>query len=78
MIFAATMMALVGVFQAIVGLVAVIDYEYFIVTRNYTFRIDTTALGGFTGSWESSSRPLVSSCSRDAVGRRSSRSSSPH
>jgi hypothetical protein len=45
MIFAATMMALLGVFQAIVGLVAIIDDEYFIVTRNYTFDIDTTALG---------------------------------
>jgi hypothetical protein len=45
MIFAATMMALVGVFQAIVGLVAIIDDEFFVVTRNYTFDVDTTAYG---------------------------------
>jgi hypothetical protein len=45
LIFAATMMTLVGVFQAIVGLAAIIDDEFFVVTRNYTFDIDTTAWG---------------------------------
>ena len=45
MIFAATVMSMVGVFQAIVGLVAIIDDEFFVVTRNYTFDIDTTAYG---------------------------------
>jgi hypothetical protein len=45
MIFAATVMSMVGVFQAIVGLVAIIDGEFFVVTRNYTFDIDTTAYG---------------------------------
>jgi hypothetical protein len=45
LMFAATMMSLVGVFQAIVGLAAIIDDEFFVVTRNYTFDIDTTAFG---------------------------------
>jgi hypothetical protein len=45
MMFAATMMCLVGVFQAIVGLAAIFDDQFFVVTRNYTFDIDTTAFG---------------------------------
>jgi hypothetical protein len=38
-------MCLVGVFQAIVGLAAIIDDEFFVVTRNYTFDLDTSAWG---------------------------------
>jgi hypothetical protein len=45
LIFAATVMSMVGIFQAIVGLVAIIDDEFFVVTRNYTFDVDTTVFG---------------------------------
>jgi hypothetical protein len=45
MAFAATIMLMVGVFQAIVGLVAIFDDNFFVVTRNYTFDLDTTAFG---------------------------------
>jgi hypothetical protein len=43
--FAAVLMILVGVFQAIAGLAAIIDDDFFVVTRNYTFEIDTTSWG---------------------------------
>jgi hypothetical protein len=45
MMFAATMMTLVGIFQAITGLAAIIDDQFFVVTRNYAFDVDTTAYG---------------------------------
>jgi hypothetical protein len=44
-IFAATVMSMVGIFQAIVGLAAIIDDDFFVVTRNYTFDLDTTTFG---------------------------------
>jgi hypothetical protein len=44
-VFAATLMLMVGTFQAIAGLVAIIDDEFYVVTRNYTFDIDTSAWG---------------------------------
>jgi hypothetical protein len=44
-IFAGTMLIMIGVFQAIAGLVAIIDDEFFVVTRNYTFDLDTSAWG---------------------------------
>lgn len=43
--FAATVMVLVGVFQAIAGLVAIFDDEFYVVRQNYTFELDTTAWG---------------------------------
>jgi hypothetical protein len=43
--FAAVLMILVGVFQAIAGLTAIIDDQFFVVTNNYTFDIDTTSWG---------------------------------
>jgi hypothetical protein len=43
--FAAVMMALIGVFQVIAGLVAIIDDDFYVVTQNYTFDVDTTAWG---------------------------------
>ena len=43
--FAATVMVLVGVFQAIAGLVAIFDDEFYVVRHNYTFDLDTTAWG---------------------------------
>jgi hypothetical protein len=44
-VFAATVLLMVGVFQAIAGLVAIIDDEFYVVTRNYTFDLDTSAWG---------------------------------
>jgi hypothetical protein len=43
--FAAVLMILVGVFQAIAGLTAIIDDQFFVVTNNYTFDIDTSSWG---------------------------------
>jgi hypothetical protein len=40
--FAAVLMIMVGLFQAIAGLTAIIDDEFFVVTRDYTFEFDTT------------------------------------
>jgi hypothetical protein len=44
-VFAATILMLVGVFQAIAGLVAIFDDNFYVVTRNYTFDLDTTVYG---------------------------------
>jgi hypothetical protein len=44
-VFAATVLLMVGIFQAIAGLVAIIDDEFYVVTRNYTFDLDTSAWG---------------------------------
>jgi hypothetical protein len=43
--FAGVMMILIGTFQAIAGLVAIIDDNFYVVGQNYTFDIDTTAWG---------------------------------
>ena len=43
--FAAIMMLLIGSFQAIAGLAAIFNDEFFVVTRNYTFDLDVTAWG---------------------------------
>jgi hypothetical protein len=43
--FAATMMVLIGVFQSLAGLVAIIDDEFYVVTQNYTFDLDVSAWG---------------------------------
>jgi len=44
-VFAASILTLIGVFQIIAGLVAVFNDEFFVVTRNYTFDLDVTAWG---------------------------------
>ena len=44
-VFAATILTMVGVFQVITGLVAVFNDEFFVVTRNYTFDLDVSAWG---------------------------------
>jgi hypothetical protein len=44
-VFAATVLIMVGTFEAIAGLVAIIDDEFYVVTRNYTFDLDTSAWG---------------------------------
>jgi hypothetical protein len=43
--FAIVMLAMIGVFQAIAGLVAIIDDDFYVVGRNYTFDLDTTGWG---------------------------------
>lgn len=43
--FAACVLTLVGAFQVISGLAAIIDDEFFVVVRNYSFDVDTTAWG---------------------------------
>ena len=44
-VFAATVLMLIGVFQAIAGLVAIFDDDFYVVTRNYTFDLDVSAWG---------------------------------
>ena len=43
--FAVVMMLMIGVFQIINGLVAIIDDDFYLRTENYTFNIDTSAWG---------------------------------
>ena len=43
--FAATMLLLIGAFQVIAGIVAIVDDEFYVVVRSYTFNLDTTAWG---------------------------------
>lgn len=44
-IFAATIMIMVGIFQALNGLVAIFKNSFYVVTRNYLFNLDVTAWG---------------------------------
>jgi hypothetical protein len=44
-IFAAVMLIMIGTFQAIAGLVAIIDDEFYVVARNYTFDLDVSGWG---------------------------------
>jgi hypothetical protein len=44
-IFAGTMMILIGVFQIIAGLVAIIDDDFYVVGPNYTYDLDVSAWG---------------------------------
>jgi hypothetical protein len=43
--FAGVMLVLVGTFHIIDGLVAIIDDNFYVVSKNYTFNLDTTAWG---------------------------------
>ena len=45
MTFAATMLVMIGIFQVIAGVVAIVDDEFYVVVRSYTFNLDTTAWG---------------------------------
>jgi hypothetical protein len=44
-VFAAIMMLMVGVFQALQGLVAIFENEFYVATRNYLFQFDATTWG---------------------------------
>ena len=43
--FASVMMLLIGIFQAIAGLIAILDDEFYVTTRKYVLRFDTTQWG---------------------------------
>jgi len=43
--FASVMMMLVGIFHAIAGLIAILDDEFYVATRNYVLQFDTTQWG---------------------------------
>ena len=45
MAFAASGLILIGLFQVIMGIVAIADDEFFVRTTNYTFYLDVTAWG---------------------------------
>ena len=44
-LFAAIMMIMVGVFQALQGLVAIFENEFYVATRSYLFQFDATSWG---------------------------------
>jgi hypothetical protein len=44
-LFAAIMMIMVGIFQAIQGLIAIFENEFYVATRNYLFQFDATTWG---------------------------------
>jgi hypothetical protein len=43
--FAGILMIVIGVFEAITGLAAILENEFFVVSQNYTFEVDVTAWG---------------------------------
>lgn len=43
--FASMMMILVGIFHAMAGLIAILDDEFYVTTRNYVLQFDTTQWG---------------------------------
>jgi hypothetical protein len=43
--FAAVMMIMVGVFQALQGLIGIFENEFYVPTRNYLFQFDATSWG---------------------------------
>jgi hypothetical protein len=45
MVFAGMLMIVIGAFEAIAGLAAIIENEFFVVSQNYTFELDVTAWG---------------------------------
>jgi hypothetical protein len=44
-IFAAVMMIMVGAWQALQGLIAIFENEFYVATRNYLFQFDATTWG---------------------------------
>lgn len=44
-LFAASLLIMVGIFQALQGLAAIINDERFVVTGNYVYKFDTTGWG---------------------------------
>jgi cell division protein FtsW (lipid II flippase) len=44
-LFAALMLIMVGVWQAVVGLIAILENDFYVATRNYVFEFDATTWG---------------------------------
>jgi hypothetical protein len=44
-VFAAILMIMVGVWQALEGLIAIFENEFYVATRNYLFEFDATTWG---------------------------------
>jgi hypothetical protein len=44
-VFAAVMMIMGGVWQAVTGLIAILENDFYVATRNYLFQFDATAWG---------------------------------
>jgi hypothetical protein len=44
-LFAAIMMIMAGIWQALAGLVAIFENEFYVATRNYLFQFDATTWG---------------------------------
>ncbi|MFL6220072.1 MAG: hypothetical protein ACJ742_16260, partial [Actinomycetes bacterium] len=44
-VFAAIMLLMVGVFQALQGLIGIFENEFYVQTRNYLFQFDATTWG---------------------------------
>lgn len=45
-VFAGVMMIMAGAFQAVTGLVALFENEFYVATRNYLLQFDATTWGG--------------------------------
>jgi hypothetical protein len=45
LMFAACALTLAGIFQVLAGLAAIINDQFFVVSKNYTFDLDVTAWG---------------------------------
>jgi hypothetical protein len=50
-LFAAIMMIMAGVFQALEGLIAIFQDEFYVATRNYLFQFDATSWGWIHLIW---------------------------
>jgi hypothetical protein len=44
-VFAGVMMLMIGTYHAIAGLVAILDDQFYVVARNYTYSLDVTGWG---------------------------------
>jgi hypothetical protein len=50
-VFAGVMMIMVGVWQALAGLIAIFENEFYVQTRNYLFEFDATTWGWIHLVW---------------------------
>jgi len=44
-VFAATILILIGIYQILMGLVAIINDDFFVIAPNYTYDVDVTGWG---------------------------------